>query len=183
MNWQKNLAQTLTDSGYSDIEIYAWTNISVTALSNMRNEKHKHLTCEQFLLLKLLLNKNHKELLEKIFGKRYFDNIKKIEYKPHLTQLGEILKKRYKFEVMPKKELVQASKIKSSRIDYVVETQDSAIHIDEMTTLELAFGEEVGTLCDIRFKNLELNSKNTYERLLTEKRVENAKSNERRKPK
>lgn len=176
MSWKKNLAKTLSDSDFSDIEIYAWTNISVTALSNMRNEKHLHLTCMQFLLLKQLLKEDHKGLLYKIFGDKYFDKIKKIEYEPTLTKLGEILKGRYKFEILPKKELVKASHLKSSRIDYIVSTLDDAIRIEEITALELAFGEEPGTLCNLRFKNLKLNSKSTYERLLKEKRKENAKA-------
>lgn len=180
MNWKYNLSKVLSESEYTDIEIYAWTNISVSTLSNMRNKKHKHFTCEQFILLMKLLEVPYLTFLEEIFGREYFNDIKKVHFKPNQTQLGEIVAKRYKYEVLPKKELVGATSIKSSRLDYIFTLQDSSTRIEEMTKIEIAFGEEPGTLCMLRFSKIKLNNKTTYEKLIEKQRAYNKKANERR---
>lgn len=181
MNWKQSLSELINDSGYPDIEIYAWTGIPVATISNMSNKKHKYLTCEQFILFKLLFKETHTGLLAKLFGKNHFDKIKKIEEDLTLTKLGKYFKESHHYEAFPKKKLVDATGLKSSRIDYIFETNDSNIRIDEITKLEIVAGEKLGSLSELLFPAIRLKSDEEYQNLLREQREINKLANERRK--
>lgn len=181
MSWKQNLSSIIINSGYQLSEICAWTNIEVPTLSGMKNLKHPNFTCKEFLLLKLLLKKQHTTFLNEIFGKGYFDEIKKVNYTPKLTRLGEILRDKHQFEVLPKKEVVENSKLKSSRIDYLVFQEDESIRIEEITRLELTLGAKFGYLCDLRFPDLRINSEEEYLIKLEQIKEYNREANNRRK--
>ncbi|WP_312789573.1 hypothetical protein [Sphingobacterium sp.] len=183
MGWKENLSKIIINSGYQLSEISAWTNIEVPILSNMKNLKYPNFTCKQFLLLKLLLKKEHQAFLNEIFGKGYFDKIKKVFYEPKFTKLGQILKDRHQFEVLPKKEVVENSQLKSSRIDYLIADEDENIKIEEITKLELTFGEDLGYLCNLRFPDLRINNEEEYFLRLEQIREYNREANYRRKSK
>lgn len=180
MVWKINLSNAITTSGYQPIEICAWTNLAQSKLSNMKNRKHLNFTCEEFISLRLLFKKTHVTFLTEIFGENYFDNIRKIEYHPKLTGLGQLVTERHKFEILPKKELVKNAKLKSSRIDYTFFEDDSKIRIEELTKIELALGETLGSLCNLRFSDVKLNSEEEYQVKLDELREYNRQANERR---
>lgn len=181
MNWKQNLSSIIINSGYQLSEICAWTNIEVPTLSGMKNLKHPNFTCKEFLLLKLLLKKQHTTFLKEIFGEGYFDEIKKVNYTPKLTRLGEILRDKHQFEVLPKKEVVENSKLKSSRIDYLVFQEDESIRIEEITRLELTLGAKFGYLCDLRFPDLRINTEEEYLLKLEQIKEYNREANNRRK--
>ncbi|QQT55349.1 hypothetical protein I6I98_08880 [Sphingobacterium multivorum] len=181
MGWKENLSKIIINSGYQLSEISAWTNIEVPILSNMKNLKYPNFTCKEFLLLKLLLKKEHQAFLNEIFGEGHFDKIEKVNYAPSLTKLGEILRDRHKFEVLPKKEIVENSQLKSSRIDYLIAHEDENIKIEEITKLELAFGEELGCLCKLRFSELKINTEGNYLLKLDQIKEYNREANNRRK--
>lgn len=183
MDWKENLSRVIINSGYQLSEISAWTNIEVPILSNMKNLKYPNFTCKEFILLKLLLKKEHLTFLNEIFGEGYFANINKVFYEPKFTKLGQILKDRYQFEVLPKKEVVENSKLKSSRIDYLIAEEDENIKIEEITKLELTFGEGLGYLCDLRFPDLRINNEEEYQLRLEQIREYNREANYRRKSK
>jgi len=181
MGWKENLSKTIINSGYQLSEISAWTNIEVPTLSNMKNLKYPNFTCKEFLLLKLLLKKDHFDFLSEIFGEGYFDEITKVIYEPKSTKLGQILKDRHQFEILPKKEVVENSQLKSSRIDYLISGEDENIKIEEITKLELAFGEDLGDLCNLRFPDLRINTEEEYLLRLEQIREYNREANYRRK--
>ncbi|WP_153848714.1 hypothetical protein [Sphingobacterium paramultivorum] len=181
MDWKKNLSRVIVNSGYQLSEISAWTNIEVPVLSNMKNLKYPNFTCKEFLLLKLLLNREHFAFLNEIFGDGYFNEIKKVFYEPKLTKLGQILKDRHQFEVLPKKEVVENAQLKSSRIDYLISEEDENIKIEEITKLELTFGEDLGYLCNLRFPDLRINKEEEYLLKLEKIREYNREANYRRK--
>jgi len=181
MNWKQNLSNIIINSSYQLSEISSWTNIEVPKLSDMKNLKHPNFNCKEFLLLKLLLKRQHSSFIDEVFGFNYFDGIKKIEYAPKLTGLGIILKDRYQFEILPKKEVVENSKLKSSRIDYLISQEDESIKIEEITKLELTFGEELGTLCNLRFPDLRINTEEEYLVKLEQIKEYNREANNRRK--
>ncbi|WP_313419320.1 hypothetical protein [Sphingobacterium multivorum] len=183
MDWKKNLSRVIINSGYQLSEISAWTNIEVPILSNMKNLKYPNFTCKEFLLLKLLLKKEHLAFLNEIFGEGYFNEIKKVFYEPKFTKLGQILKDRHQFEVLPKKEVVENAQLKSSRIDYLISEEDENIKIEEITKLELAFGEDLGYLCNLRFPDLRINKEEEYLLRLEQIREYNREANYRRKSK
>ncbi|OOG19322.1 hypothetical protein BWD42_05125 [Sphingobacterium sp. CZ-UAM] len=181
MIWKQNLSNIIINSSYQLSEISAWTNIEVPKLSDMKNLKYPNFSCKEFLLLKLLLKKQHSSFIDEVFGVDYFDGIEKIEYAPKLTGLGIILKDRYQFEILPKKEVVENSKVKSSRIDYLISQEDESIKIEEITKLELTFGEELGTLCNLRFPDLRINTEEEYLLKLEQIKEYNREANNRRK--
>lgn len=166
MNWKENLAKIINESGYSDREIHAWTNISRSVISNMSNQKHESFKAEQFIKIKLLLNKKHEDFVYEIFGKEHFSEIIKIEQKVNLTPIGKILKDEYQLEKISKKEFCKAAKISTSRINYILEQEDETIKIDELTKIELTLGIVVGTISSKRFSNVKLNTKKQYEMIL-----------------
>jgi hypothetical protein len=170
MNWKKNLANAIDKSGYSDREIYGWTGMSTSLISNMSTQKHESLKVEQFLKLKLLFKKEHEQFVYEIFGKEYFSSVKTVKQPENLTELGQILTDQYNYEKLPKKELSKASGVISSRIDYIVDSEDSTIKIDEITKLEISMSLPLGTLVKKRFSKIKLNTKKQYEALLKELR-------------
>ena len=179
--WKLNLAKIIINSGFQLIEISAWTNLEMSKLSAIKNKKHSNLTCKEFLLLKQLFKKNHKTFINEIFGDEHFKNIKQIIYTPKLTQTGLLFRQLYSLEILPKKEIIKATTIKSSRIDYILFKDDEGIKIDELTQIEIALGEELGKLCNIRFSYLKLNNHKDYETKMNELKTYNRKANERRK--
>jgi len=166
MDWKENLAKIINDSDFSDREIHAWTNISTSVISNMSNQKHESFKAEQFIRLKLLLNKNYEDFVYEIFGKEHFSEVIKIEKHASLTPIGRILTDKYRLEVVSKKELCKATGISSHRITYILENEDETIKIDELTKIELALGLTVGTISSKRFSNIKLNSRKQYETIL-----------------
>lgn len=166
IDWKENLANTINDSGYSDRQICAWTGISTPVVSNMSNQKHDSLKADQFVKLRLLLNKDHEEFVYQIFGKEYFSDISKIEKPEKLTQIGAILTNQYFYERLPKKELSKATGLTSQRINYIVENEDETVKIDEVTKIELALGLTLGTIVKKRFSKIKLNSQRQYEAAL-----------------
>ncbi|WP_166332580.1 hypothetical protein [Sphingobacterium chungjuense] len=181
MTWKQNLSEVIINSGFQLIEISAWTNLDMPKISAMKNMKHPSLHCKEFLILKLLLRKEHSQLIKEIFGADYFEDIRKIVYKPELTCLGKIIKERHQFEILPKKELVKATNLASSRIDYLIEKDDQNIKIEEITRLEIALGEEVGAICNLQFPKIKLNNKKDYQLRLKMLKEYNKRANERRK--
>lgn len=181
MNWEIELSKLIEKSGYSHIEIYARTNIPVATISNISNKRHKYLTCEQFILFKLLFEETHQGLLNKLFGKDAFSKVKTVEKDEELTKMGLYFRDRYQYEVFPKKKLVDSTDIKSSRIDYLFTNSFENIRIDEITKLELASGEKIGTFSKLFFSHVQLNSEKEYQRLLKDQRQKNSQANERRK--
>ncbi|RZF58573.1 hypothetical protein [Sphingobacterium corticibacterium] len=181
MNWKIELSKLIEKSGYSHIEIYARTNIPVATISNMSNKRHKYLTCEQFILFKLLFEETYQALLDNLFGKEAFSKVKTVEKDGELTKMGSYFTDKYKYEVFPKKKLVDCTDIKSSRIDYLFTNSFENIRIDEITKLELASGEKIGSFSKLFFSHVQLNSEKEYERLLKEQRQKNNQANERRK--
>lgn len=167
MSWKDNLAESINNSGYTDRQISAWTNISTPVISNMSNKKHDSLKVDQFVKLRLLFKEEHEDFLYKIFGTNYFSKITKIEQTENLTPLGEILTSEYHFEELPKKELCKATGLLSSRVNYIVTKEDEQIKIDEITKVELALGLTVGTLVKKRFR-IKLNTQKQYEARLKE---------------
>lgn len=181
MIWKTNLSNIIKNSDYLLSQISAWTNIEVPKLSDMKNKKHPNFTCKEFILLKILLKKQHESFLIEIFGEDFFNNIKCINYTPNLTKIGEILKVRHQFEILPKKEVVQNSFLKSSRIDYLIFQEDENIKIEEITKLELTLGEDIGHLCTLRFPDLRINNKEEYLHNLEQIKAYNREANNRRK--
>lgn len=181
MIWKINLSNIIKNSDYLLSEISAWTNIEVPKLSDMKNKKHPNFTCKEFLLLKILFKKQHVSFLNEIFGDDFFNDINSINYSPKLTKIGEILKDRYQFEILPKKEVVQNSFLKSSRIDYLIFHEDENIKIEEITKLELTLGENIGNLCTLRFPDLKINNQDEYLRNLELIKEYNREANNRRK--
>lgn len=181
--WKENLSILMDNSGYSDIEMYAWTNIPVATISNMSNKKHQYLTCEQFLLFKLLFKETHVGLLTKLFGKDYFEEINKVEPSENLTRLGGYFRSKYSYEKFPKKKIVDVTAIKSSRIDYIFENSDDNVRIDEITRLEKASGETIGNISNFLFPNISLNTLEDFEKLLSDQREVNKLANTRRSKK
>lgn len=181
--WKENLLMLMDNSGYSDIEMYAWTNIPVATISNMSNKKHQYLTCEQFLLFKLLFKETHVGLLIKLFGKDYFKEINKVEPTEKLTRLGSYFRNKYSYEKFQKKKIIDVTAIKSSRIDYIFENSDDNVRIDEITRLEKASGEAIGNISNILFPNISLNSPEDFENLLSKQREVNKLANIRRNKK
>lgn len=94
---------------------------------------------------------------------------------------GKLIKKQYQFEILPKKELVKATRIISSRMDYLLYKDDENIKIEEITQIELALGEALGSLCDLRFPNIKLNNEIEYQNRLEELKKYNRQANDRRK--
>lgn len=166
MDWKEKLAKIINDSDFSDREIHAWTNISRSVISNMSNQKHESFKTEQFIRLKLLFNKDYEDFVYEIFGKEYFSEVAKIEKRTGLTPIGKILKDKYMFDVVSKKELCKATGISSHRITYIIENEDEAIKIDELTKIELALGLTVGTISSKRFSNIKLNTTKQFETIL-----------------
>lgn len=166
MKWKKNLARIIDQSEYSDRQIYAWTGISRSVISNMSNEKHDSLKVDQFVRLKLLLKKEHEAFVYEIFGKEYFSDITSVEKSKTLTQLGKILTDQYSYEKLPKKELSKATGLTSQRINYIMEEEDDSVKIDELTKIELALQVPLGTLVKKRFSKIKLNTQRQYESTL-----------------
>lgn len=166
MSWKENLAKAITESGYSNRQIHAWTGISTPVLSNMSNQKHDSLKVEQFVKLKLLFKKDHEKFVYEIFGEESFADVATIEQSEKLTLLGEILTKQYHYEKLPKKELSRATGLTSQRLNYIMEEEDETIKIDEITKIELALDLTLGTLVNKRFAKIKLNTQRQYEAAL-----------------
>lgn len=181
MIWKTNLSDIIKNAEYLLSEISAWTNIEVPKLSDMKLKKHPNFTCKEFLALKILLKKQHESFLTEIFGEGYFNEVKSINYSPKLTKIGEILKDRHQFEILPKKEVVLNSFLKSSRIDYLIFQEDENIKIEEITKLELTLGEDLGRLCTLRFPDLRINTEEEYLHNLQQIKEYNREANNRRK--
>ncbi len=181
MVWKKNLSKAIIESKFPLIEISAWTNLDMPKISAMKNEKHPNLTCKEFLVIKLLLQRDHAQFINELFGPHYFRSVNEAIYKPVLTPIGKIIRTRHQFEILPKKELVKTTTITSSRIDYLIGKDDENIKIEEMTQLELALGEQLGALCDLRFPNIKLNSEKEYQSRLEILKEYNRRANDRRK--
>lgn len=183
MCWKTNLAKVLKECRYSAIEIHARTGISTTTISKMQNNEHTSFLCSQFILLKLLLEKKHIDFLSTIFGKDYFQDVKAIEDDNNLNPMGTYFKETYHYEVFSKKKVVDATKLVSSRLDYILTKNHESIKIDEITKLEIASGKEIGFFCDMFFSDIKLNSDDEYEVLLQKQREINRGANSRRKAK
>ncbi|MBL1410382.1 hypothetical protein [Sphingobacterium faecale] len=183
MCWKSNLARALKECKFSAIEIHARTGISTTTISNMQNNLHESFLCSQFILLKLLLEKKHIDFLSTIFGKDYFQDVKAIADDNNLNAMGDYFKETYHYEVFSKKKVVDATKLVSSRLDYILTKNYESIKIDEITKLEIASGTEIGFYCDMFFSHVKLNSDEEYEKLLKKQRDINKEANSRRKPK
>ncbi|MDR2285584.1 MAG: hypothetical protein LBE37_20390 [Sphingobacterium sp.] len=187
VNWKSNLANALKEIEAQ--ELSARTGIPIYTVRAITSMTHDHLTCEEFILLKLFLKKTHLELLGEIFGIGYFDSVEKIKIQSGFTELGQIISKKYHFGKLPKKELANALEVAPTRIDYLLlekkgaTHQDDNIRIDEISRLEKAFGEELGTLCYKKFGKVKLNNDKEYEKALKEIRKFNNDANSRRKPK
>lgn len=166
MSWKENLAKAITESGYSNRQIHAWTGISTPVLSNMSNQKHDSLKVEQFVKLKLLFKKDHEKFVYEIFGEEYFSGVTPIEKPVELTTLGEILTAQYYYERLPKKEVSKSTGLTSQRLNYIIEEEDETIKIDELTKIELALALPIGTLVKKRFPRIKLNTPRQYEAAL-----------------
>lgn len=166
MNWKENLARIINESGYTDRQIYAWTGISRSVISNMSNKKHDSLKVDQFVRLRLLLNKDHETFVHEIFGKEHFSDVIIVEKPRNLTQLGRILTDQYSYEKLPKKQLSRATGLTSQRMNYIVEEEDESIKIDELTKIEIALRLPLGTLVKKRFSKIKLNTQRRYESIL-----------------
>lgn len=187
LNWKHNLANALKNIEVQ--EISARTGIPIHTVRAITSMTHDLLTCEEFILIKLLLKKTHLEFIEEVFGIGYFDNVEKIEIQSGFTELGQIIAKKYHLGKLPKKELAKALEVTPARIDYLLlektgaAHQDDKIRIDEISRLEKAFGEELGTLCYQKFRNIRLNNDKEYEIALKKIRAFNNDANSRRKTK
>lgn len=166
MCWKENLAFIINNSEFSDRQISAWTGISTSVISNMSNQKQESLRVDQFLKLKLLFNENHSSFLLRIFGDKYFREVRKIQPSKNITVLGEILTKKFSVELISRKELSHATGIDLARIKYIITKEDKTIKIDEITKIELALGVDLGTFSKLRFPNTKLNSVAKYNTLL-----------------
>lgn len=172
VNWKEKLSKIITDSGYSDREISAWTNISPSVISNMKNKKLKTFHVEQFIKLALLFKKDYKEFITELYGGEAFDNIDEIDDNKNLSELGNILKNKYQYEVITRKSLSKATGLSPVRINYIVWKEDQSIKIDEIIKIEIALGIPITTLIKSRFKNIKINNKTKYLKRLKQLRTD-----------
>lgn len=183
MCWRANLAKAIKECKYSAIEIHARTGISTTTISNMQNKLHESFLCSQFILLRLLLENSHNDFLNTIFGTDYFHETKELQIDNDLNPMGQYFRDNYHYECFSKKKLVDATKLVSSRIDYIFTKNLNSIKIDEITKLDIAAGKDIGFFSDMFFADIKLNSDEEYEKLLKIQRNKNKGANSRRKPK
>lgn len=172
IDWKERLSKIITNSGYSDREISAWTNISPSVISNMKNLKFETFHVEQFIKLAQLLKKDYKEFILELYGDKAFDNIEVIESNKKLTELGKILKDKFQYEVITKKSLSKATGLSPARINYIVWREDQSAKIDEIIKIEIALGIPITTLIKIRFQNIKINNKTEYLKRLKQFRTD-----------
>lgn len=172
VNWKEKLSKIITHSSYSDREISAWTNISPSVISNMKNKKLEAFHVEQFIKLALLFEKDYQEFITELYGYEPFDNIDVIDDNKNLTELGIILKNKYQYEVITKKSLCKATGLSPARINYIIWKEDQSIKLDEIIKIEIALGIPITTLIKSRFHNIKINNKTKYLKRLKQLRTD-----------
>ena len=173
MPFKKKLITILNKCDLTDIQIHAHTNISTSTLSNMRNGIHNELTLKQFTLLRLLFTYDYNHFLDELYSEDYLNQITPIKKEEGVTDLNKLLVKFHNYKVLTKPKLVNKSDIDPKRIDYLLNTSDESITMEEVTLIELVTGLKKGTIAIPLSKKFKLNTSKVYQQRLKDKQEQN----------